>query len=105
MLRELRRVPASGEWVSLSGADPLNLVGILTPGARLPALTGNRLLFRDGLPVASLSGDKMQVFADLGDPDRWEAEKRLCALGRARRPRRSRVSVARLRAEPNPQVH
>src|SRR5205823_506731 len=35
MLREVRRKPASGEWISLSGADPLNLVGILTPGAKL----------------------------------------------------------------------
>ena len=33
MLREVRRQPASDAWVSLSGADPLNLVGILTPGA------------------------------------------------------------------------
>ena len=56
---------------------PLDLLGILTPGSRLAALTANRLVYRDGLPVASLSGDKMQVFADLGDPDRWEAEKRL----------------------------
>ena len=52
LLREMRRRPASGEWVSLSGADPLNLAGILTPGAKLAALTGNRLLFRDGVPVA-----------------------------------------------------
>ena len=32
MLRETRRKPASGDWISLSGADPLNLAGILTPG-------------------------------------------------------------------------
>jgi ATP-dependent helicase Lhr and Lhr-like helicase len=56
-LREVRRRPASGEFVSLSGADPLNLAGVLTPGLKLAALTGNRLLFRDGLPVASLRGD------------------------------------------------
>src|SRR5262249_43082605 len=50
VLREMRRQPAAGALISLSGADPLNLVGILTPGPRLPALTGNRLLYRDGLP-------------------------------------------------------
>src|SRR5207244_7520574 len=44
LLREARRKPHSGEFVSLSGADPLNLVGILTPGAKLAALTGNRIL-------------------------------------------------------------
>src|SRR5262249_21053342 len=35
MLRETRRQPAAGALLSLSGADPLNLVGILTPGPRL----------------------------------------------------------------------
>ena len=44
-----------GSLVSISGADPLNLVGILTPGPRLPALTGNRLLYEDGLPIATLA--------------------------------------------------
>ena len=48
LLRETRRRKTSGNLVSISAADPLNLVGILTPGARLPALTGNRVLFEDG---------------------------------------------------------
>jgi len=39
MLREVRRKPASDGWISLSGADPLNLAGILTPGPKLAALT------------------------------------------------------------------
>ena len=46
--------------MSLSGADPLNLAGILTPGPKLAALTGNRLLYRDGLPVALLAGGEVQ---------------------------------------------
>jgi len=59
LLREARRKPPSQHCVSLSGADPLNLVGILTPGPRLPALSGNRVLYRDGLPVATLSGGEV----------------------------------------------
>ena len=59
LLREMRRKPPSDQWVSLSAADPLNLIGILTPGARLAALTGNRVVYRDGLPVATLSGGKI----------------------------------------------
>ena len=66
LLREIRRRPASGQWVSLSGADPLNLVGVLTPGARLPALIGNRVVYRDGLPVAVLSGGALQHLARPG---------------------------------------
>ena len=76
-LREIRRRPASGEWVSLSGADPLNLIGILTPGQRLSALTANRVVYRDGLPVAALTGGKVQQLSELESADQWEAEKRL----------------------------
>jgi ATP-dependent helicase Lhr and Lhr-like helicase len=77
MLREMRRQPASGEWISLSGADPLNLAGVLTPGPRLAALTGNRLLFRDGLPVASYAGGEVRFVATLDAATQWEARKRL----------------------------
>ena len=38
----MRRKPNSQSYVSLSGADPLNLVGILTPGPRLAALSFHR---------------------------------------------------------------
>jgi ATP-dependent helicase Lhr and Lhr-like helicase len=77
LLREIRRRPASGEWVSLSGADPLNLIGILTPGQRLSALTANRVVYRDGVPVAALTGGKAQFLTELETAEQWEAEKRL----------------------------
>jgi ATP-dependent helicase Lhr and Lhr-like helicase len=77
LMREMRRRPGSGEWVSLSGADPLNLAGILTPGPKLAALTSNRLVYRDGLPIAALTGGKLQFLAEFEGADRWEAEKRL----------------------------
>ncbi len=76
-MRDMRRRPAEGEWVSLSGADPLNLIGVLTPGARLASLTANRLVYRDGLPIAALSGGAVQFLGDVDGADRWEAEKRL----------------------------
>jgi ATP-dependent helicase Lhr and Lhr-like helicase len=77
LLRKTRRQPGSGQWVSLSGADPLNLVGILTPGPRLAALTGNRLLYRDGVPIAVLSGGKVQFLETLDAAAQWEAQNRL----------------------------
>src|SRR5205807_7863898 len=43
-LREVRRKPPSDALISLSGADPLNLAGILTPGPKLAALAGHRVL-------------------------------------------------------------
>jgi ATP-dependent helicase Lhr and Lhr-like helicase len=77
MLREVRRKPFTGAWMSLSGADPLNLVGFLTPGPKLPALTGNRLLYRDGIPVALLSGGEVQYLEELDAATEWEARKEL----------------------------
>jgi ATP-dependent Lhr-like helicase len=56
-LRAVRRAPTTGELVAVSGADPLNLVGLITPGDPMPALAGNRVLYRDGVPVAVSSGD------------------------------------------------
>jgi ATP-dependent Lhr-like helicase len=64
-------------WVAVSAADPLNLVGIVTPGARIPALTGNRVLYRDGVPVAARVAGVVQPLAPLDEATRWEAEKRL----------------------------
>jgi ATP-dependent Lhr-like helicase len=75
LLRETRRKSASGEWVSLSGADPLNLMGILTPGPKLAALTANRLLVRDGLPIASLSGGEVSFHESLDPAGEWQARK------------------------------
>jgi hypothetical protein len=75
--KRARRRPPSEQWISLSGADPLNLIGVLTPGPRLAALTDNRLVYRDGVPVAALSGGKVQFLTTLDAKNQWEAEKRL----------------------------
>ncbi len=77
LLRETRRQRVSDQWVSLSGADPLNLAGILTPGPRLAALTGNRLVYRDGVPIAVLSGGKIQFLVTLDTAVQWQAQNRL----------------------------
>ncbi len=50
-LRAVRRLEARGETVRVSACDPLNLVGILTPGPRVPAMLGNEVAYRDGVPM------------------------------------------------------
>ncbi|MCC6469904.1 MAG: DEAD/DEAH box helicase [Alphaproteobacteria bacterium] len=85
-LRALRREPGKDTLVSLSGADPLNLAGILTPGPKLPALPGNRILYRDGLPIATLAGGKVQYLGSLDARLQWEARKLLMVQGRASPP-------------------
>jgi len=50
-LRAVRRTPREGsDRLDVSAADPLNLVGVLTPGSRVPALLGNRVAYVDGVP-------------------------------------------------------
>ncbi|WP_175855632.1 DEAD/DEAH box helicase [Burkholderia anthina] len=77
ILRELRRQPGDGQYVCVTGADPLNLAGTLLPGDKVPALTGNRVLFRDGMPVASLVSGTFHYAPDLTPAAREEARLRL----------------------------
>jgi ATP-dependent Lhr-like helicase len=51
LLRAVRRDAPSGELVTLSAADPLNLTGIVLPGERTSALAGGTIRFRDGVPA------------------------------------------------------
>jgi ATP-dependent Lhr-like helicase len=50
-LRAQRNTPSLGEVVSVSAADPLNLVGIVVPGERVAANSGRLVAFRDGVAV------------------------------------------------------
>jgi ATP-dependent Lhr-like helicase len=50
-LRAHRQLPlnANAERVVIAAADPLNLVGIIVPGERIPAISGRSVTFRDGV--------------------------------------------------------
>jgi ATP-dependent helicase Lhr and Lhr-like helicase len=50
-LRATRKMPLTRETIVLSAADPLNLVGILLPGERVPAISGKTVTFQDGVVV------------------------------------------------------
>ncbi|MGC2645159.1 MAG: DEAD/DEAH box helicase [Candidatus Sulfotelmatobacter sp.] len=58
-VRAMRKLDAAQGTITLSAADPLNLVGILVPGDRVPAISGNSVTYCDGtavsLPVLSSS--------------------------------------------------
>ena len=77
LLRETRRAPPSSAWISLSAADPLNLVGSIVPGAKVPAITHNRVLYRDGMPVASLVAGDIEWLQELDVATMREAESAL----------------------------
>jgi len=59
-LRAMRKVEPSEETVTISAADPLNLVGILLPGERVSAVSGKTVTFRDGVPLET--GDASPQF-------------------------------------------
>ena len=65
-LREVRRTPPGDRIVVISAADPLNLSGIVTAGDRVPAVTGTRLAYRHGVPLAVLEGDYIRPLAEIG---------------------------------------
>ncbi|MGQ0655126.1 MAG: DEAD/DEAH box helicase [Betaproteobacteria bacterium] len=62
-LRSIRKREKDGELIVLSAVDPLNLVGILTPEARVAAVARNRILLRDGLPIAAVDGGELRRLA------------------------------------------
>ena len=58
-LRAIRRKPPGGQFIRVSGTDPLNLAGITTPGTKVAALATNRILYRDGIPIAARVGGEL----------------------------------------------
>ncbi|KPU52045.1 DEAD/H associated family protein [Pseudomonas fluorescens] len=77
LLREVRRRPHDGSLVAVCGVDPLNLAGTLLPGAKVPALASNRLVYRDGLPVAAEIAGKQQIWVELDQQMGAEIHKKL----------------------------
>jgi ATP-dependent Lhr-like helicase len=71
-LRDTRRADSSGALVGVSGADPLNLVGIVVPGPRVPALASNRVLYRDGAAAGVLISAEPRILETLPSPQLWE---------------------------------
>lgn len=84
-LRKLRDESDTESWNVVSAADPLNLVGIVTAGARVPALRSNRVVFLNGRPIAAREAREIRWLADVDDATRQRAERLLTAPGALRR--------------------
>jgi ATP-dependent Lhr-like helicase len=63
-LRAMRNRQPSGESVTVSAADPLNLVGIIVPGERVPAISGRSVTFCDGVPVDAAPSPMLREAAE-----------------------------------------
>jgi ATP-dependent helicase Lhr and Lhr-like helicase len=75
LLRQLRREARRNELVTICACDPLNLVGLITPGPRIPQVSSSRILLRDGLPVMALVAGQAKPLADLTDSEQLECER------------------------------
>jgi ATP-dependent Lhr-like helicase len=74
MLRAIRRAGVQESLISVSAADPMNLVGIITPGNRVTAHTGNRVLYQDGAPIATLESGETKFLVELSRAMEWKAK-------------------------------
>ena len=77
LVRSIRRAPATDNMISVSAADPLNLVGVITPGGRVTAYSSNRILYSDGLPVAVLESGETRFLIELSRAMEWRAKAAL----------------------------
>jgi ATP-dependent Lhr-like helicase len=64
-LREVRRSAVNDRLITISGADPLNLAGIVTGDERIRASASTRIVYRNGIPVAAMEGDMLRTFGNL----------------------------------------
>jgi ATP-dependent Lhr-like helicase len=79
VLREVRRTPLTGAFYAVSTADPLNLAGIVTAGARVPARGRNRIAYRDGVPVAVFENQLFKLLQPLDVAEAAEAARVMTA--------------------------
>jgi ATP-dependent Lhr-like helicase len=77
MVRSIRRAPALETMIAVSAADPLNLVGIITPGGRITAHAANRILYRDGVPVAVLESGETRFLVEMSRAAEWKTKSAL----------------------------
>jgi ATP-dependent Lhr-like helicase len=74
-LRSARRMESQGQFIRISACDPLNLAGIITPGPRVPSILGNRLIYRDGVPVAAVESGERRIIAAVEADERRMLER------------------------------
>ena len=76
-LREVKKTKDKEQLVAISASDRLNLVGIITPGKRVPAYLNNRILFRNGQPVAIKEGKELNFLKEPDKTEKWKIQNAL----------------------------
>ncbi len=76
-LRNVKKDNRKDILISISAADPLNLTGVMSPGRRIPAYSGNRILYRDGVPVAVREANEIQFLVEPDADKKWALQNAL----------------------------
>ena len=64
-LRRAAKRDSTSEVISINACDPLNLVGIILPGLRIPSLLANQIAYIDGEVAAIRLGEEIKLFKSL----------------------------------------
>jgi len=97
LLREVRRAQQDEQMIVLSAVDPLNLSGLITPGERIAAQSGQRIVYRNGKPLASAHKGDLTFYANVPEQERWHVSNLLL------RERKFRMTPANIVPQPGRQ--
>ncbi len=84
LLRQHARVPEQHQLVVIGAGDPLNLGGVITPGVRTAAVNGHRILLCDGVPLARMQGETLEVLGEHGMIPLQQIQRRLSNIHQLR---------------------
>ena len=73
-LRAMRKTPSIDEFQRVAATDPLNLVGVTSAGPKVPAVIGNAVLYRNGVPLASIEAGEVMPRSHLEEGARVDED-------------------------------
>ena len=76
-LRQVRKRADDGTVARCPALDPLNLVGIVLPGKQMPRQLGARVVWRDGVALATLVAGQVELAGGVAAGDEHAARKAL----------------------------
>ncbi|MES9993308.1 MAG: DEAD/DEAH box helicase [Candidatus Thiodiazotropha sp.] len=77
LMREVRKRTDVEELITISSADPLNLTAVVTPGGRIAAQAGNRILYRNGKPIATVQAGEITIDDAVPETEHWHIKNLL----------------------------
>lgn len=77
MLRAVKKKEKTHQIYTISAVDPLNFTGVITPGRRISNLTNNKIMYRDGIPIAVKESGKIQFLQKFSEEEEWQLKNKI----------------------------